>query len=99
MALDTHYSAKRRKLFWWTGVTITRTRQPLSILAHSMVECLRWSVSTLVNNGSAALFLVTQTFVLWLKTMSNDSFPPTNAVFLANSGISALSIFKPFVEL
>jgi hypothetical protein len=69
MALDTHYSAKRRKLFWWTGVTITRTRQPLSILAHSMVECLRWSVSTLVNNGSAALFLVTQTFVLWLKTM------------------------------
>ncbi|KAJ8584895.1 hypothetical protein M405DRAFT_826025, partial [Rhizopogon salebrosus TDB-379] len=94
LALETHYSAKRRKLFWWTGVTITRTRQPLSILAHSAVECLRWPVSTLVTNGSVALSLVTQTFALAQNDVQR-SILPTNAVFLANSRISALSIFKP----
>ncbi|KAJ8584897.1 hypothetical protein M405DRAFT_826027, partial [Rhizopogon salebrosus TDB-379] len=93
LALETHYSAKRRKLFWWTGVTITRTRQPLSILAHSAVECLRWPVSTLVTNGSAALFLVTQTFALWLKTTSNDPFSPQMPSF------SQTQEYQPFPYL
>jgi hypothetical protein len=47
--------------FWWTGATITRIQQPLSIYEHSVVECLRWLVLTLVKTGSAASFPVTQT--------------------------------------
>ena len=87
-APDSHYSAKRRKLFWWTGVTITQTQQPLSILAHSVVECLGLSVSTLVNNGSAALFLVTPILSTRIKGHLED--PETCVVLANNSRFSAL---------
>ena len=59
----TRQSVKLKKKFWWAGATITRIGH-LSTDEHSVVECLRWLVFTLVETGSAASFPVTWTSLL-----------------------------------